>query len=209
MAFSTPDTQIAGYVVLASDWNELVNNFIAVNGFFRVDLWPPNPAVAYAPLTGVTAAGSETNESSGAAVDGNKPVIPILTFSGTADNSRQWITRWPRGYGVTATVVGSYYMTGVNSDDEAVLNFYVAAVSDTDITRTAKVYDTANVLTLTVPDAVGTEDAFSQVLTNNDSVVKDDWVNFAMMRDGDAGGDTANVGNLALTSLAINFALAT
>ncbi|KKM23661.1 hypothetical protein LCGC14_1612910, partial [marine sediment metagenome] len=80
MAFSTPDTQIAGYVVLASDWNELVNNFIAVNGFFRVELWPNNTP-AYAPLSGITAAGSEVNESSGAAVGGNKPVIPILTFS--------------------------------------------------------------------------------------------------------------------------------
>ena len=121
MAFSTPDTQISGYVVLESDWNELVNNFIAVNGFFRVELWPNNTQ-AYAPLSGVTAAGSETNESSGAAVDGNKPVIPILTFIGTADEARQWIVRWPRGYGVTATVVGSYYMTGSNSDDEAILS---------------------------------------------------------------------------------------
>ncbi len=208
MAFSTPDTQIAGYVVLETDWNELVNNFIAVNGFFRVELWPNNTQ-AYAPLSGVTAAGSEVNESSGAAVNGNKPVIPILTFSGTADRARQWLVRWPRGYGVSATVVGSYYMTGANTDDEAVINFYVAAVSDTDASRTAKVYDTANVLTVTVPDAIGTEDAFSQVLTNNDSVAKDDWVNFCMMRDGDAGTDTANTGNLALTSLAINFALAT
>ena len=208
MAFSTPDTQIAGYVVLASDWNELVNNFNAVNGFFRVELWPNNTQ-AYAPLSGVTAAGSEVNESSGAAVNGNKPVIPILTFIGTADEGRQWLVRWPRGYGVTATVVGSYYMTGANTSDDAIINFYVAAVSDTDASRTAKVYDTANILTLTVPDAIGTEDAFSQVLTNNDSVVKDDWVNFAMMRDGDAGGDTADVGDLALTSLAINFSLAT
>ena len=180
MAFSTPDTRIAGYVVLASNWNELVNNDNAINNFFRVELWPNNTQ-AYAPLSGVTAAGSEVNESSGAAEDGNKPVIPILTFVGTADEGRQWLVRWPRGYGVTATVVGSYYMTDANTSDEAVINFYLAAVSDT----------------------------FSQVLTNADSVAADDWVNFCMMRDGDAGTDTANNGDLALTSLAINFALAT
>lgn len=208
MAFSTPDTHIAGYVILASDWNELVNNFNAVNNFFRVELWPNNTQ-AYAPLSGITAAGAETNESSGAATDGNKPVIPILTFVGTADEARQWIVRWPRGYGVTATVVGSYYMTGSNSDDEAVLKFYLAAISDTDTTRTAKVFDNANALILTVPDAIGTEDAFSKALTNADSVAANDWVCFVMMRDGDDGSDTANVGNLALTSLAINFALAT
>ena len=207
MAFTTLSQQIAGYVVLASDYNAFVDNDNAINNFFTVELWP-DQTPAYAPLSGITAAGSETNESSGAAVDGNKPVIPIMTFIGTADRSRQWIRRWPRGYGVSATVVGSGYMTGANTDDEAVINFYLAAVSDTDTSRTAKVYDAANVLTVTVPDAIGTEFAFSLALTNVDGVVANDWVNICMMRDGDAGNDTANTGNMALTYLAINFALA-
>ena len=30
MAYSTPSTQVTGYVVLAADWNEFVNNFIAM-----------------------------------------------------------------------------------------------------------------------------------------------------------------------------------
>ncbi len=208
MGFVTVSNQIAGYVVLASDYNIFANNDNAINDFFRVELWPNNTQ-AYAPLSGVTAAGSEVNESSGAAVDGNKPVIPILTFIGTANEGRQWLVRWPRGYGVTARVAGSYYMTGVNSDDAAVFKFFVAAVSDTDTNRTAKVYDTENFLTVSVPDAIGTEGAFSKLLTNNDSVVADDWISFAMVRKGGAGGDTANVGDFALTSLAINFSLAT
>ena len=205
MAFSTPDTQIAGYVVLASDWNELVNNFIAVNGFFRLDLWPGPQA--YAPLSGVTAAGSETNESSGAGT--LKPVIPILTLPNGADEARIWVRRWPRGYGVSAALVGSYYMTEANTDDEAVLECYIAAVSDGDTSMTEKVFDSANQLIHTVPDAIGTADEFSIPLTNADSVAADDWVCIALMRNGDDGSDTAVNGNLAFTSLAVDFSLAT
>ena len=204
MAFSTPDTHIAGYVVLASDWNELVNNFLALNNFYRQDLWPDKEAKA--PASGVTAAGISQIESSGAGT--NKPVIDIVSFIGTADEARQWTCRWPRGYGISATLVGSYYMTGVNSDDEAVLEAQVAAISEGDTSSTAKVYDTLNRIIPTVPDAVGTSDEFSITLTNDDSVTANDWVNIVLMRNGNNASDTANVGNLALTSLAVDFALA-
>ena len=204
MAFSTPDTHITGYVVTASDWNELVSNDLAINSFFRQNLWPDYEA--HAPASGITAAGISVVESS----DGGtiKALIPIIGFIGTADEGRMWTCRWPRGYGVTATLVGSYYMTGVNSDDEAVLKAQMAAVSDGDTSMTAKALDSVNTTTHTVPDAVGTADEFSITLTNADSVAANDWVCVVLWRDGDAGTDTADVGDLALTSLAINFDLA-
>ncbi len=205
MAFSTPDTQITGYVVLATDWNELVNNFNAVNSFFRQELWPDKEA--HAPLSGITAAGISIVESSDAAA--NKPLIPIIGYSGTIDEGRQWTCRWPRGYGVTATLVGSYYMTGANTDDEAVLQSRVAALSDGDTSATAKAYDAANQLIHTVPDAIGTGDEFSITLTNGDNVAANDWVNILFRRIGSNVSDTANVGDFALTSLAVNFSLAT
>ncbi len=207
MAFSTPDTQIAGYVVLETDWNELVNNFIAVNGFFRQELWPDKEA--HAPLSGVTAAGISVPESSGAAVEGLKVPIPIIGFIGTADEARIWSCRWPRGYGVSAVLKGAYYMTGVNSDDEAVMEGLVSATSDTDASVTAKVYDTVNQVIVTVPDAIGTEDEFSIPLTNADGVVANDWVSIALKRKGTGGSDTANVGDLALKTLVVDFSLAT
>ncbi len=207
MAFSTPDTQIAGYVVLASDWNELVNNFLAVNGFFRQELWPDKEA--HAPLSGVTAAGISVPESSGAAVNGLKALFPIIGFIGTADEARMWTCRWPRGYGVSAVLKGSYYMTGANTDDEAVMEAQVAATSDTDTSVTAKVYDALNQTIVTVPDDVGTEDEFSIPLTNIDSVAANDWVNISLKRNGDDGSDTANVGDLALKTLVVDFSLAT
>ncbi len=207
MAFSTPDTQIAGYVVLASDWNELVNNFNAVNSFFRQELWPDKEA--HAPLSGVTAAGISVPESSGAAVNGLKVIIPIISFIGTADEARMWICRWPRGYGVSAVLKGTYYMTAGNTDDEAVMEAQVAATSDTDTSVTAKVFDTLNQTVVTVPDAAGTEDEFSITLTNIDSVVANDWVNISLKRNGDDGSDTANNGDLALKDLVVDFSLAT
>ncbi len=206
MAFSTPDTQITGYVVLATDWNELVNNFNAVNGFFRQELWPDKEA--HAPLSGIDAAAISIVESSDGGT--NKPLIPIISYDNSAtDEGRQWMCRWPRGYGVSATLVGSYYMTGVNSSDSVVIRGLVAALSDGDISATAKAYDTLNSLTHPVPDAVGTVDEFNIPLTNEDGVVANDWVNILLLRHGADVSDTANVGNFALTSLAVNFDLAT
>ena len=204
MAFNTVDTQITGYIVLASDYNKFANNDNAINNFFRQNLWPDYEAQA--PASGLTAAGISVIESS----DGGtyKPLIPIVGFIGTADEGRQWTCRWPRGYGVTAKLVGSYYLTGANTSDDAVLECYLAAVSDGDASMTAKGYDTVNQLVHPVPDAIATADEFSITLTNEDDVVAIDWVNILFLRNGDDGSDTANVGELALTSLAIDFALA-
>lgn len=204
MSFSTPDTQITGYVVTAANWNELVNNFLALNGFFRQNLWPDLPALA--PASGITPAGISIVESSDAGTA--KPLIPIIGFVGTADEGRMFVCRWPRAYGVSATLVGSYYMTDANTSDDAILKCQLAAVSDGDASQTAKAFDSVNSTTHTVPDAAGTADEFSITLTNADSIAAIDWACVILWRDGDDGSDTANNGDLALTSLAINFDIA-
>ncbi|MBW2674604.1 MAG: hypothetical protein JRD89_14535 [Deltaproteobacteria bacterium] len=204
MAFTTPDTHITGYVISQSDWNQLVNNDNAINSMFRQNIWPDYEAHAItglpvAPATSVTSATGDTY----------KPEIPILTFIGTSDQGRGFTCRWPRGYGVSATLVGSYYMTGVNSDDDAILEAYMTAVSSGLVSRTAIGFDSVNQVAERVPDAIGTEGDFAIVLTNNDTVVANDWTEILLVRNGDDGSDTANVGLLALTSLAVDFDLAT
>ena len=205
MAFFTVSNQIAGYVVLASDYNIFANNDNAINSFFRQELWPDKEA--HAPASGIVAAGISVVESSDGGT--NKPLIPIVGYSAAVIEGRQWACRWPRGYGVSAALVGSYYMTGANTDDEAVLQAYMAAVSDGDASMTAKAFDAANALIHTVPDAIATADAFSIPFTNDDGVAANDWVNILLLRNGPNGSDTANNGELALTSLAVDFDLAT
>lgn len=203
MAFVTRSTHITGYVVTASDWNESVNNDNAMNAFFFVELWPKR--TAYAPASGTTPAAISVAESSDAGT--NKPLIPIIAFGDAADSARQWTARWPRGYGVSATLVGSYYMSSANVDDEVELEGYLCALSDGDTSATAAAYDSANASTESVPDAAGTVDEFSITLTNADSVAAVDWVSILLLRNGDAGTDTAD-GNFNLTSLAVNYSFA-
>ena len=203
MAFETRSTHITGYVVTASDWNESVNNDNAINAFFSVALWPE--LTARAPASGTTAAGISVVESSDGGT--NKPLIPIISYDADSDEGRQWTVRWPRGYGVSATLVGSYYMSSANVDDEVELEAYLCALSDGDASATAAAYDSANASTESVPDAAGTVDEFSITLTNADSVAAVDWVNILLLRNGDAGTDTAD-GDFNLKSLAVNFAFA-
>ena len=204
MAFSTPDSQITGYVITASNWNELVNNFLALNGFFRQNLWPDLPAIA--PLSGIAAAGISEVESSDAGTI--KMVIPIMGFDPATDEGRLFTCRWPRAFGISATLVGSYYMTDANTSDAAVINCQLAAVSDGDTSITAKAFDSVNSATHTVPDAAGTEDEISITLTNDDSAAADDLVGVAIWRNADDGSDTANNGDFAATTWAIDFDIA-
>lgn len=202
MAYSTPPTQSANHTVTSTEWNELVNNFLALNSFFRQEL---PIAGGIAPLSGLNAAALSLVESSGAGTV--KPVIYQLSFDDTTDEGRIWIFRMPRGFGVTATLVGSYKMAGANTDDEVVLAAQLAGISDGD-THSTKVFDTENSLTKTVPDSADESDEFSITLTNFDSIVADDWVCLAFRRDADNGSETA-AGDFILTTLAVDFDLAT
>ena len=202
MAFSTPDTHIAGYIVLASDWNEFVANFLAVNEFFFKDL---NIDRGRAPMSGINAAALTQVESSGAGTA--KPIIYQLNFDKDTDEGRMWVFRMPPGYGVSMTLNGSYKMLVANTDDEVVLVAQVAAVSDGDALHSAKVFDSENSLTQTVPDDADKSKDFEIPLTNDDSVAAGDWVCIMFFRDANDGADNAD-GDLILTSLEVRFDLA-
>lgn len=201
MAYSTPDQRSANYLVTAANWNELVDNFNALNSFFRQEL---PIAGGIAPLSGINAAALSLVESSGAGTA--KPVIYQLSLDDTTDEGRMWVFRMPRGFGVTSTVKGSYYMAGANTDDDAVLVAQLAAVSSGDTSRTAKVFDSTNSTTERVPDAAGTEADFSITLTNDDSLTADDWVCIVLYLD---ASESTHAGDLNLTTLAVDFDLAT
>jgi hypothetical protein len=204
MAYSTPDTRAAGYLVSEDNWNELVNNFLALNSFFRQEL---PLAGGIAPLSGVAAASLSLVESSGAGTA--KPVIYMLSFDDSTDEGRMWVFRMPRGFGVTAKLVGSYKMGTANTSEFVVLGCQVAGVSDGDTSHSAKVFDTVNTSAqIAVPDAADTSDEFSITLTNFDSIAADDWVCLILFRDADNGDDDAE-GDFQLTSLAVDFDLAT
>ena len=202
MVYQTPDQRAANYIVTNGNWNELVDNFNALNSFFRQEL---PIAGGIAPLSGVNAAALSLVESSGAGTA--KPVIYQLNFDDTTDEGRMWIFRMPRGFGVTATLVGSYKMASANTTDEVVLSCQVAGISDGD-THSTKVFDSANTTTKTVPDSADESDEFSITLTNFDSIAADDWVCVILNRDANNGSDTA-AGDFILTTLAIDFDLAT
>lgn len=202
MVYSTPDQRANGFLVTQTEWNELVDNFNALNSFFRQNL----PILGrQAPQTGSVAALS-VPESSGAGTW--KPLIPTLAFDDTTDEGAMWGFRMPRGFGVTATLVGSYKMASANTAKDVILVAELAGVSDGDSSHSAKVFDSANSLTERVPDTADESDEFSITLTNFDSIVADDWIGLVLYRDADNGSDNA-AGDFQLTSLAVNFDLAT
>jgi hypothetical protein len=203
MVYKTVTQRSNGFRVTETEWNELIDNFNALNVFFREQL---PIAGGMAPLSGINAASLSLVESSGAGTA--KPVIYQLAFDDTTDEGRMWVFRMPRGFGVTAKVKGSYKMASANTDKDVVLVAQLAAVSDGDTSHSAKVFDSANSSTERVPDAADTSDEFSITLTNDDSLAADDWVCVVLYRDADNGSDNAS-GDFQLTSLAVDFDLAT
>jgi hypothetical protein len=194
--------QITGYVVPASEWNKIVNNFNALNAFLNVPLWPGKEAKI--PYSGITGAGVEVAESSGAGTA--KPLIPALLFDDSADEGRAWIFRMARGFGVTPTLVGSYKMASANTSKVLGWDIYLAAVSDGNSSHSAKVFDTVNTLSAACPDAADESDEFSHALTNVDSMAALDWVCLMLVRD--TGVASNATGDVKLTSLSVNYSLA-
>ena len=202
MAYQTMTNRSTGYVVLESDWDDITDNFDALNAYFRQEL-PIQSRIP--PMSGIDAAALELVESSDAGTI--KPVIYQLRFDDSTDEGAMWVFRMPRGYGSTLTLVGSYKMASANTSKNAVLVAQLAAVSDGDASHSAKAFDSANSLTEAVPDAADESDEFSITLTNADSVAANDWVCLVLYRDADNASDDA-AGDFILTSLALHFTLA-
>jgi hypothetical protein len=154
-----------------------------------------------APLSDVTAAPIDLVESSGAAPN---PVWYRMPLDADADEGRQWDFILDRKYIGSPVLKVHYYMAGANTSDAVVLVCQIAAVSDTDASVTAKVFDAVNTSTTTVPDAAGTEDVASITLTNADSMAAGDRISLLLYRDANAGGDTA-AGDCVVTGVELQF----
>ena len=199
--YTPTDDRSTGNVITEAIFNELTTNFRVLNSIFRQEL---PIAGGIAPLSGIAAASLSLVESSGAGTA--KPVIYMLSFDDSTDEGRMWTFRMPRGYGVTAKLVGSYKMAGANVDKDAVLICQVSGVSATDADQDAKVFDSTNSTTERVPALAETAGEFSITLTNFDSIAADDWVCLVLYLDESASN---HAGDFQLTSLAVDFDLAT
>jgi len=185
-------THVTGYVVTATDWNEIVNAFNAIT-------LPIKPGEAKAPLSGVQAAAFDIIESSGAGTA--KPVFDRLLYDKATDEGRMWVFRIPDSYVSAPVLKILYYSTGANVAKTCAFNCQVACVTDADAAITAKVFAATNESVTTVPNAAGTMDVASITLTNDDSMTAGDWCCLHLWRDvsnDDADNDIAVIG-LVLT----------
>jgi hypothetical protein len=160
---------------------------------------------SYAPISDIGEAPLSYPESSGAAPN---PAWPILTFVDNAVTGRQWSFILDQKYEsvTSANLSVHYYMAGANTNKDVVFTFRIAAISDGDASVTAKVFDTANVFSSTVPAAAGTEKVITiwPLLTADDDMVAGDRVILMLYRDTDAVADTA-AGSCIVTGVELRF----
>jgi hypothetical protein len=153
------------------------------------------------PASGITAAGLELIESSGAGTA--KPVFYQLTFDAGTDEGRMWIFQC-QATPTTLKLKLKYRMASNNSSKDVVMVAQVAAISDTDSSVSAKVFDSANSSTIRVPDTANVQDEASITLTNKDSIASGDWVCIVLFRDANDAADNAD-GDLILIGLEVTY----
>jgi hypothetical protein len=135
-----------------------------------------------APMSGVASAGFTQGESSGAATDSLKPILPMLSFLDSANNARIFKDTLRSTPG-TLKVRLLCKMESPNTSKSVKFKAYVAAVSVGDASVSAKVFAAANSATVTCPDAADTLFEVVVTLTLADSIAKNDWFNLAIVRD--------------------------
>lgn len=193
------DTRDPGYIVKATvDWNPAVNsiNFLAETGFIPLPI-----DAAIPPMSDIAAAAISQVESSGTAPN---PTWYVANFDDSTDEGLIWQTICPRGYGVTPTLRGWYYMAGANTNKNAVWVCRIAAWSSGDASVTAKVYAAVNTVTVAVPAVAGTLGTFTITLTDVDNLAAYDIMSVLLYRDGNDAADNA-VGDAILMGAAIQF----
>jgi len=172
-------TITTGGAITLTDQREYIHPNISVEvGMLDASLVAPiclfPDLVAYAPLSGVQAAGMEVNESSSVATA--KPLLPQINFDDTTDEGRMFVFRLPQSYTGSPVIHGLYKMESANVSKDADLNIQVAAVSDADAAWSSKVFDAGNSSIFEVESAGDVAEAFSIEVTNDDSMVAGDWV---------------------------------
>jgi len=165
-------TITTGGAITLTDERSPISPNIETTSPFPIYLWPGS--TAYAPLSGVQAAGAEVNESSSGATA--KPLLPQINFDDTIDEGRMFVFRLPEDYSGSPVIHGLYKMESANVSKDADLNIQVAAVSDTDATWSAKAFDAGNSSIFEVESAGDVAEAFSIPVTNDDSMVAGDWI---------------------------------
>ena len=187
-----------GAITLTDERADVVPNITAPASIQPIYLFPDK--TAYAPLSGVQAAGAEVNESSSGATA--KPLLPQLNFDDTTDEGRMFIFRLPEVYSGSPVVHGLYKMAGANVSKHADINVQVAAISDGDADWSAAAFDTTNRETENVPDTADEAESFSVTISNTDSMAAGDWVCLLFWID-ISEGDFA--GDLELLSLELRY----
>ena len=182
----------------AANHNLYIRDNLAQLAMLRRELELTN---SYPPISDVNPAPLSFPESSGAAPN---PAWPILSFDDTTDEGRQWTFIADRRYETAPVLKIHYYMAGANTSDAVVFVAQMACISDGDASATAKVFDSSNTSTTTVPDAAGTEDVASITMTNADSIAAGDRVILLLYRDADNGADTAT-GDCQVTGVELQY----
>lgn len=179
-----------------SDTNH--NTYIKDNFAYFAQLCRELPlTAAIPPVSDITPAPLDMAESSGAAPN---PTWYRMPCDAAADEGMQWNFTLDRKYGGSPVLKVHYYMEGANTSKAVVFACRIAAISDTDTSVTAKVFDAVNSAAVTVPDAAGTEDVASITLTNSDSMIAGDRIMLLLYRDADDAGDTA-AGDCVITAV--------
>jgi len=161
-------------------------------------LWPDK--TAYAPLSGVQAAGVEVNESSDGGTE--KPLLPQINFDDSTDEGRMFIFRCPENFSGTGTLYGLYKMAGANTSKEVEFVAIIAAVSDGDSSWSAAAFDSANTVVDSVPDTADEAESFMITMTAADSMTAGDWVCLMISVD---VSDSDFVGDLELLALDLRY----
>lgn len=167
---------------------EIEGAMLSTSLFPPIVLYPDK--TAYAPLSGVQAAGIEVNESSSGATE--KPLLPQINFDDTTDEGRMFVFRLPQSYSGIPVIHGLYKMAGANVAKVADLNIQIAAVSDGDVSWSAKAFDAGNSSIFTVNATADVAESFSITVTNADSMVAGDWICLLIwldVSDSDFAGD--------------------
>lgn len=154
------------------------------------------------PMSGLVAAGFTQPESSGAAVDGLRPVEPMLTFVDSSNTAREWVDDL-RGTPGTMALKVRYKMAGANTSKSVKFLAHIAASSDGDASISAKVLAASNAGTVTCPDTADVMDEVSITLTNADSIAKGDWFCLALTRDVSVANNAT--GNVQVMSVELQY----
>lgn len=171
------------HVAFGDTWSATQHNSLLDNGDLnlgyaaRVAL---DLAASIPPMSGITAAPVQIVESSGAGTA--KPVIFEAVYATGTTEGRAWIFKAKYVAAAPKLKVAYRMSTGVASKSLK-WDVYMAAVSSTDASMSAKVFTTVDSQTDTPSGTADLQGESTVTLTNADSVAENDWVCLMLVRD--------------------------